>query len=363
MRRPETFETRPVPDDTALKPARPRLSGHAGPAAAVARPAPGRSRRARNASPPITSFDRTMNQDDNLPYSRYEVPSRIADLGFAVDLPSGWVPHPLPDAELNFEDPLFMVGLSVITAPHSALVFAVAARPAYDNGAVSDWAHYLVAQAGLSLRAQGEGRLGSLPALLGEAVLQSEAGPMLVRYAFAEDGGRLLNVTLTAPLMLAGAVRDVWTRAHETFRLDDARGATVPVRPPVRDAAPAPAVSAAPRDEAMPSPADEAATSRVTSSDWWHAALALEQAGQLHEAEQTILRAVNQQGACLCVAQLYIERHHRLSALGDTDGAALAGTAASRWAHAHAASATSGGEGLALSRERDALLARIGSAP
>lgn len=301
-----------------------------------------------------------MSHDHDLPFSSYEVPARIASLGFRVDLPSDWQAHDLPDETLNFDDPLYMVSLSVITATHSALVFAVAARPAYDDGTVSDWSRYLVAQAGLSPRTQGEGRLGSLPALLGEAVLQSDTGPMLVRYAFAEDGGHLLNLTLTAPMMLAGAVQGVWTRVLASFCLDDPRGATVPVWP--APSAPLAPESPPPGDDPAETPQPAAAVAVPSPADPWQAACALEQAGRLQDAEQALLRGIDHQGALLTVAELHLVRHRRLLDAGDTEGAAQAAEAATRWAHAYAASATSGGEGLALSRERDAFLARLGAA-
>lgn len=301
-----------------------------------------------------------MSHDNDLPFSSYEVPARIASLGFRVDLPSDWQAHDLPDETLNFDDPLYMVTLSVITARHSALVFAVAARPAYEDGTVSDWSRYLIAQAGLSPRTQGDGQLGSLPALLGEAVLQSDTGPMLVRHAFAEDGGRLINLTLTAPMMLAGAVQGVWTRVLASFTLDDPRGATVPVWPAV--SAPVAPSMPAPTDDLPDTAVPDAAPAGSSSTDPWQVACALEQSGRLQEAEQALLRGIDHQGALLSVAQLYLERHRRCLQAGDTAGAAQAAEAATRWAHAYAASATSGGEGLALSRERDAFLARLNGA-
>lgn len=306
-----------------------------------------------------------MSHDTDLPSSCYEVPARIASLGFRVDLPSDWQAHELPDESLNFDDPRYMVSLSVITAQHSALVFAVAARPAFDDGTVSDWSRYLIAEAGLSPRTQGEGQLGDLPALLGEAVLKSDAGPMLVRYAFAEDGGRFLNLTLTAPLMLAGALQGVWSRVLTSFTLDDPRGATVPVWPAatVPEQVPQPAHDMASDDASTDEPTQEATQEPTQEpTDIWEAACALEQAGRLQEAEQVLLQGIDHQGALLTVAQLHLERHLRLRRAGDGAGAAQAAEAATRWAHAYAASATSGGEGLALSRERDALLARLNGA-
>lgn len=257
---------------------------------------------------------------DDIHFTRRQLPSRIARLGFGLELPGDWIEHTLPEEEdPDFDDPLRMVGLAVITAPQAALIWAVAARPVYQNGTLSDWAGYLLEHAGLQPRTHGEGRLGTLPALVGEAVLQGEMGPMLVRYAFAEDGGRLINATLTAPMLLARAVHEVWQRALESFRLDDPQGSTVPLWPPATQ----PLIE--PQGEPEP--------------------------GHLKEAELAITSALDHIGASLAVADLYLQRSRRLQASGDDAGAAQAAEAARRWTDHYAASATSGGEGTALLRE------------
>jgi hypothetical protein len=167
-------------------------------------------------------------------------PSRIADLGFTVALPADWVTHPLPPEEPDFSNPTQFAALAVVTAPHAAIVFAFAARPAYDNGTLHDWARYLLRENGLTPRTAGEGRLGSLPAVIGEATQDSDLGPMVIRFAFAEDGGRLLNVTLSAPELLADAVLPAWPAALESFALDTPRGPRAAASP---EAAPSAAAS------------------------------------------------------------------------------------------------------------------------
>lgn len=170
------------------------------------------------------------SDDNTLPLRRF--PARIAQLGFAVQLPADWISHPLPDEVPDFADPSRLVPLAAVTAPHAAIVWAAAARPAYGDGTLSDWARYLVAQHGLALRSVAEGRLGTLAALIGEAEQASEIGPLRIRFAFAEDGGRLINLTLTAPEMLADAVTALWFAGIGSFTLDEPRGATVPLWPP-----------------------------------------------------------------------------------------------------------------------------------
>lgn len=172
-----------------------------------------------------------MPSDDTLDFACRTVPSRIAELGFSIDLPRDWPSHEVPPEAPDFDDPTRLVALAVATAPHAAIVLAAAARPAYGDGTLSDWARYLVEQHGLAPRTFGEGRLGTLPALVGEATQDSDLGALLVRFAFAEDGQRLIHLSLTAPALLAGAVLPVWQRALDSFALQTPRGPTVPVYP------------------------------------------------------------------------------------------------------------------------------------
>lgn len=183
----------------------------------------------------------TPHDAETLPVRQF--PSRVASLGFAMRLPADWIAHDLPPETPDFEDPTRLVPLAAVTAPHAAIVWAVAARPAYGDGTLSDWARYLLAQHGLEARSFGESRLGLLPALVGEAEQPSDLGPLRVRFAFAEDGGRLINLSLTAPAMLADAVQGLWTTATESFTLEQPAGPTVPLWPgpaAAPEAAPAP---------------------------------------------------------------------------------------------------------------------------
>ena len=65
-------------------------------------------------------------------------PSRIADLGFSVELPESWQPQALPDETPDFDDGTRLFGLGAAVAPYAALVFAAAARPAYADGTIYD---------------------------------------------------------------------------------------------------------------------------------------------------------------------------------------------------------------------------------
>jgi hypothetical protein len=151
-------------------------------------------------------------------------PARIAELGFTAELPEGWISHELPKEEVDFSNPTLFVPLAVVTAPHAALIFAFAARPAYDDGTLQDWAWYHLNHNQMQPRAVGRDVVAGVAAVSGEAIQQSEVGPLVVRFAFFEDGKRLVNLSLTAPEVLADAVRDAWFAMLKSFRLETPRG-------------------------------------------------------------------------------------------------------------------------------------------
>lgn len=305
-------------------------------------------------------------------------PARIAHLGFSLSLPRDWIEHALAQEAPDFDDPGSLVALAVVTAPHAAIVLAVAARPAYAEGTVSDWGRWLLERESASLRAMGEGKLGALPALIAEATKDSEMGALVLRTAFAEDGARLINVTLTAPEMLADAVFPVWRAVLESFTLETPRGATRPVYAPVQ-----PSDIEAPVEE----PARETPSAPIAEKPskerrrerkqrrrkliesppgppaWWTAAEKLEAEGRTEQAVAHVQSECNMQGALLSQAELWARTMRRLLEAGDRALAREAWEKSRNLAHAYAASATSGGEGAALSRERDAFLAQLGPEP
>lgn len=156
----------------------------------------------------------------SLPLATRIFPSRIADLGFSARLPADWPALTLPEEAPDFSNPTLLVPLALVMAPHAALIFSFAARPAYEDGTLFDWAQYLLNHNQLKPRAMGTDAVGGIPAVIGEATQDSEVGPLLVRFAFLEDGGRLINLTLTAPEMLAGTVQGAWFEMLGSFALE-----------------------------------------------------------------------------------------------------------------------------------------------
>ena len=162
--------------------------------------------------------------NSNLKFSPRTFPARIAELGFTAQLPADWISHELPNEDMDFSNPTNLVPLAIVTAPHAAIVFAFAARPAYEDGTLNDWATYLLNHNQLQPRAVGSDVVAGVAAVVGEAVQPSDLGPMVVRFAFLEDGGRLINLTFTAPELLADSVRAAWFAMLQSFTLETPKG-------------------------------------------------------------------------------------------------------------------------------------------
>lgn len=150
--------------------------------------------------------------------------ARIAELGFTAQLPADWTSHELPPQELEFNNPTFFLPLAIVAAPHAAIVFIFAARPAHDDGTLHDWAMHHLQHNNLKPRAIGADQVAGIAAVLGEAVQESELGPIVVRFAFFEDGDRLVNLSLAAPELFADSVHDAWFEMIKSFTLATPKG-------------------------------------------------------------------------------------------------------------------------------------------
>jgi hypothetical protein len=98
----------------------------------------------------------------------------------------------------------------------------------------------------------------------------------------------------------------------------------------------------------------------VDGPDWWQDAVRLERLDDLKAAEDRILKAIDHLGVYSQIAHLYELRGNRLRAQGDATGAKTAYATSCEWMDRMAAGATSGGEGVALSLQRDEHRARLG---
>lgn len=194
-----------------------------------------------------------------------QVPSRIANLGFTFLKPKDFRVLELPEEEVKFEDPTYFVPLYVCMAGYGAVVFSVAARPAFDDGTVEDWVRFLASKQEGEITDVRRGVVGGLQAVVVDATQPSEAGEMRVRSHFIEDGGRLLILGALAPAQVWESVETMLMQMVGSFRLESAQGqkATV-MRPEIpegkfreyQEAQQEEADRAAASAQAVPSPSD-----------------------------------------------------------------------------------------------------------
>jgi hypothetical protein len=192
--------------------------------------------RASRRTPTLRHSSSDIMTSTTLLMHHWRFPSRVAALGFGVALPSDWNADWLPDEDPNFGDAGYLMPLAAVSTRTAAVCLTVSARPAYEEGSVSDWAWQLLELQGLPRPALHEYRMGDLPALVGESVGYSAKGLTQIRFAFAEDGQRLIRMMLRAPYVLADAVDSVWFSALDSFTLEDPFGPTVTLWSPAEAA-------------------------------------------------------------------------------------------------------------------------------
>jgi hypothetical protein len=154
-------------------------------------------------------------------------------------LPDGWVNVPLPDDTYDLDNPAVFLPLLVCMAPYGAVVFSIAARPAFDDGTVQDWAEFLAEKNDLTVERIQEARVNRMPCILVDATMPSEAGLMRSRSVFLEDGRRLFNIGTLAPDAIWSSVEADFDRLLGSFALDDVQGITAA---PLRQMTSAPSV-------------------------------------------------------------------------------------------------------------------------
>lgn len=276
-------------------------------------------------------------------WRRHTVRGCWQGLDCTLELPARWTVEQPPDEAIDFDlEPARLQPLLRAHAGDADLQLQLSARPATTVSPLVVSATYLMGEIGLLPDVDGDDRpVGPHAALSGPARLEAGGPARAAWYAYFEDGGRLLQLCLHGPPAAASTLATVWTQLLATFRLLHAQGALGSMTDWQR--APPAAGSGPPA--------------------WWLQAEALQGSGQLDEALALVGQSCSHQGAVLSQAELCAREMRRLLAAGDRPGAVAAHERACRLAWAYAAQATSGGEGTALSHERDRFLAALGPVP
>jgi hypothetical protein len=178
---------------------------------------------------PVVRSTPSSNMSSQPEFTSVTVPARIADLEFTYLRPANFNAVDLPNEKPNFDDPTAFYPLHIVMASYGAVLFSVVARPAYDEGSVQDWAEFLARQEKLEIVSMRGGVIGGLPAMIVEALNQTDAGTMRMRTALVEDGGRLINISILAPEAIWASVEPALNLTMTSLRLAEPRGSTTPL--------------------------------------------------------------------------------------------------------------------------------------
>lgn len=161
---------------------------------------------------------------------RIEVKPPVERLAFSIRVPVDFQQVPLPEETQDFSNPAAMMPLGVFMANYGVVLCTVAARPAFDDGSVMDWAMYLCGQQqGFQMKKLMPERRWGTQVVEAEATQPSEAGEMTVRAIFFEDGGRLFNVGAMAPSAIWPSVKETLEAMLASFALAHVEGPTRPI--------------------------------------------------------------------------------------------------------------------------------------
>lgn len=154
-----------------------------------------------------------------------------AGLDFTVERPGDWVVVPLPEESHDFADPLHFAALAILMAPYAAVVFAVAARPAYGDGTVAQWLDYMSRQRGLDPGPIERQQLGPHAAVACWGLQVQDGTAMRARLVLCEDGGRMVQISCMAPEALWATFAPTFERMLQTFALCAPQGARAALAP------------------------------------------------------------------------------------------------------------------------------------
>jgi len=160
-----------------------------------------------------------------------EIPARIADLAFRISIPRDWNPVDLPGEEVDFGAPDAFFPLLLAVAPWAAVVLSVAARPGFEDGTLQDWCLFLLSSQGIRPTAFRPASIGAFRGLVGIGSQQQDDTALEMRFAFFEDGGRLVYLGLMAPEAISAPLEPIWKTALDSFVLERPQGQNAPVGP------------------------------------------------------------------------------------------------------------------------------------
>ena len=146
-----------------------------------------------------------------------------------MDVPTGFHEAPIPEEDINFDDPTKSAPLAVLSSSVAVAVITVAARPVYADGTVLDWVRYLASHYGIDLQhvlirnvGKGEGH----PGVTAFGVQFQDGVRINLMLVAFEDGGRFVTAHGLCPAELWPSYGNALAAAVESITLERPQGST-----------------------------------------------------------------------------------------------------------------------------------------
>lgn len=155
------------------------------------------------------------------------IPPALADLGFTIEVPDGFLQPEIQHENVDFDDPSLSAPLALFSSQVALALITVAARPAYATGSVLQWTKYLCDHFGIDITSFKAGTTTGdhkHPAIIADAT-QEQNGQMLRMTVVAfEDGARLVTAHAMCPAELWQSYGSQMTAAVKSISLTAPRG-------------------------------------------------------------------------------------------------------------------------------------------
>ena len=172
--------------------------------------------------------------ESNSPTSEYHVvtPAEHAGLTCRFLKPADFTLAEIPSTPPDFSDAGQFLPLAVAMTSVGPMVFSVAARPAFEDGAVSQWLEYICRKEGYPHSPVAETRIGGLPAVWCDATQAMDNGTVMkMRFVLLEDGGRLFQMSAMAPEIFWSVAVVKMEPMLASLELREVRGTVVALLP------------------------------------------------------------------------------------------------------------------------------------
>ncbi len=157
------------------------------------------------------------------------IPPAIADLGFSIEVPDGFIHAELPQADVNFDDPSQSAPLALFSSQVAIALITIAARPAYETGSVLQWIKYLCDHYWIDIKSFKTGATTGAnkhPAIVADCEQEQNGEVLRLTLVAFEDGARLVSAHAMCPIELWPSYGEQLTAAVQSISLTASKGPT-----------------------------------------------------------------------------------------------------------------------------------------